>query len=87
MRGWCSARANHTEARNMCDWCSARASIPRLVTCVAGGAQSMMHDLVAEHDAYEPYNVSRCGPSTGIGHILGGGLPLLREGGPISYQA
>ena len=29
---------------------------------------------------------SRCGPFTQIGHIPGGGRPLLREGGPISYQ-
>ena len=30
---------------------------------------------------------SRCGPFTRIGHIAGGGRPLLREGGPISYEA
>ena len=30
---------------------------------------------------------SRCGPLTRIGHIPGVGRPLLREGGPISYEA
>ena len=30
---------------------------------------------------------SRCGQFTRIGHILGGGRPLLKEGGPISYMA
>ena len=30
---------------------------------------------------------SRCGQFTGISHIPGGGQPLLREGGPISYEA
>ena len=29
---------------------------------------------------------SRCGQFTRIGHIPGGGRPLLREGGPISYE-
>ena len=30
---------------------------------------------------------SRCGQFTRIGHIPGQGRPLLREGGPISYEA
>ena len=30
---------------------------------------------------------SRCGQFTRIGHIPGGGRPLLREGGPISYES
>jgi len=65
------------EARNMCGWwliprfitCVAGA---RLTTCVGGAAQSMMQDLVAEHDAYEPYGFGCCDQSTRIGHIPGG---------------
>jgi len=30
---------------------------------------------------------SRCGHFTRIGQITEGGRPLLREGGPISYEA
>ena len=37
--------------------------------------------------ARAPRWFSRCGPFTRIGHIPGGGRPLLRDGGPISYQA
>ena len=35
----------------------------------------------------QPACILRCGQSTPIAHIAGRGRPLLREGGPTSYEA
>jgi len=46
----------------------------------ARGARALSRDI-------SPLQTRRVGQFTRIGHIPGGGLPLLREGGPISYEA
>ena len=49
-------------------------------TTIAGNGDGFRADLQTAEDC------RRFGQFTRIGHIPGGGQPLLREGGPISYD-